>query len=492
MKKNKFFTSILTITLFLLFVGDTGYSYYQHSLMTLEGDLPAIVVPRKEDKRVLEDPLAYHVIVKGEKYSNPNRFFAHWSLKTYFEKTCTLFQHFMDPVESVYFAQTLSKTLIQIMLILLITVFAFGKFAVFDFRFWGAVCLVFPLFQTFGSYRAMAIIDASVTYTFFYALPIIFLIIYFMPLFMKYFWEKKISRYEIIIKILWVPLGIVVCLSGPLNPGIALIIVFLLFIFYLFQHFSTINAKSRLKKIILLIKSIPKDYWYFGLIISILSLYSLYIGSFNNQFENEQIPVKERFAMLPQGIYKTFCSDFCYILLLITIVVNYFLLRFSKAKSSIDLKKLNRVYGWIILFMVFYILLLPFGGYRDYRPLIIRYDTFIPVNLLFFFLFAFSTLSVIKGFSPKKNTVYISLIAVILILLTIRDNATTKPSNLREKQWIYRIAESSQEIIEIDEDITIISWNLFQTPQESDIQSQFMMKFKITETPKYYYHKSFK
>jgi hypothetical protein len=54
-------------------------------------------------------------------------------------------------------------------------------------------------------------------------------------------------------------------------------------------------------------------------------------------------------------------------------------------------KKMIRILMWIGIFTFMYIMLLPFGGYRPYRPRIIRYDTFMPVTIALIYYFGAST-----------------------------------------------------------------------------------------------------
>lgn len=44
------------------------------------------------------------------------------------------------------------------------------------------------------------------------------------------------------------------------------------------------------------------------------------------------------------------------------------------------------LFKWIGVFSLFYILLLPLGGYRDYRPNVLRHDTILPITLSLIFV----------------------------------------------------------------------------------------------------------
>ncbi|NJO91593.1 MAG: hypothetical protein HC831_23490 [Chloroflexia bacterium] len=98
---------------------------------------------------------------------------------------------------------------------------------IFSFEFILAAVLIFPLFQTNGYCRHMGIIDPATTYVFFYALPVALLLLYFAPLFLKIYYNYN-PEWMKYFKILWLPLALIVSLSGPLNPGVSLIIVTLI------------------------------------------------------------------------------------------------------------------------------------------------------------------------------------------------------------------------------------------------------------------------
>lgn len=149
-------------------------------------------------KPLFNSPTGLDVILGDQKYHNPNRFFSHWIYNRYFDSTPFLLQKFTNPIQSIYLTSAISKIIFQILLIYLLSMFITGKRNVFKLDFIIAAVLITPLFQTNGYRSYMGIIDSSITYTFFYAMPFILLMLYFSPfifhhLFLKHIMKKSLQ-----------------------------------------------------------------------------------------------------------------------------------------------------------------------------------------------------------------------------------------------------------------------------------------------------------
>jgi hypothetical protein len=90
-------------------------------------------------------------------------------------------QSFVDPIDSIYLAGALAKIFIQILILTLLSFYITGRQKVLISDFLTAAVLVIPLFQTNGYRSYMGIIDPSITYTFFYALPCAILLLFYLP-----------------------------------------------------------------------------------------------------------------------------------------------------------------------------------------------------------------------------------------------------------------------------------------------------------------------
>ncbi len=109
---------------------------------------------------------------------------------------------------------------------------------------------------------------------------------------------------------------------------------------------------------------------------------------------SDGITLGERYAMLPKGFMNMFVSgNGGFGLLFVLTIANCLIIRHI---SDIEGKPMLSLFHWILLFSAIYIILLPFGGYRPYRPLIIRYDSALPVSCLFIFYYVPSSVFLLK------------------------------------------------------------------------------------------------
>lgn len=72
------------ICLFILFIIDIVFSFYQYYYIPLDGDMAAIIVPASQFQKMMQDPFGMQALINHEMYMGSNRFFAHWTMKLYF------------------------------------------------------------------------------------------------------------------------------------------------------------------------------------------------------------------------------------------------------------------------------------------------------------------------------------------------------------------------------------------------------------------------
>lgn len=148
----------------------------------------------------------------------------------------------------------------------------------------------------------MGIIDPATTYTFFYALPAALLLLYFTPLIMELYHGVQVKGFKYY-KVLWIPLALVCCLSGPLNPGIALVFSLLLLARGLIVNFKASGSGHLPKRFIYSIQEMPRTYYFFIIPVGVFSLYSLYLGRYNSIGQINHMDLAALYAKLPEGIY---------------------------------------------------------------------------------------------------------------------------------------------------------------------------------------------
>jgi len=479
--KKIFYAALLIAVLF-----DVCFSFKQYSRFPLDGDMAGGVVPANDVKKILADPLGISVLLKKEVYPNPNRFFAHWSVYKYFRTMPTFLQNFTSPIDSVYLSCTIAKIITQVLLIFLLAYCASiypntkGKDTLL------AAALITPLFQTEGYNRVIGIIDWSAAYTFFYAVPLIFTILFFLPFYNTYFLNKK-NSFNIFTYLLLILLAIFISLNGPLIPGVAILVCPITLIYYWHTLYKKTEENGVIKKMYISASAIPKPLLFYFSLLSFLSLYSLYLGSFNSLNSSFNLPIYERYIRLAQGVKNLFTEGPAFPLIILMILLNVGIIIWKYNKEP-DFSKVISIPKCFVVFSILYILLLPLGGTRMYRPYIIRFDTIMPVTLGAFFLFSVTALFLLKKITGFYKLIYFAITFAFLFHYMDEDNSLFH-NNIKEKAALEIIAKSPEKIVEIPSDVTVLSWVKITDYTQSDLNATLIQCWGITKEKKLYYQK---
>lgn len=336
----------------------------------------------------MHDPLGLDALLRNEIYANPNRFFAHWTSAEYLLSMPLLLQSFVEPIDSVYLACAIAKILIQILLIYLLAVYISNTGNIFRFDFLLAAILITPLFQTSGFSRYIGVIDQSIIYTFFYALSLAWLMLFFLPFFRSIYYDKK-PAFNLLPKILLALFMIFLSLNGPLVPGVVLIVCPMVLINIWVKNYKELSITPIPKRVLIALKNIPNYLLFYFVGICFFSLYSLYIGRNNALNFGDSISLLERYSRIPYGIYILVIQKLAFPLLFLMIAINVLIIR--KHYRTAEGIKIIKLLKWIGVFAIIYIILLPLGGFRGYRPNIIRYDTIMPITIGLMFAFGFTS-----------------------------------------------------------------------------------------------------
>ena len=485
------FKIILYIALLVFIVFDLSNSFKQYCGATLDGDIAESVLPYAGVQKTLDDPTGIKTIINNDKHLGTNRFFSHYFLyKTLRELPCFL-QNFCEPIESVYLSIAIVKLAMQVLLLFLMSVIVSGKIRLFSLKFIIAAAFLIPFFQTNG--RALSneigIISNSVTYSFFYPLPFIFLLLYYIPLCFELLHNKKIKMNWILI-ILWTVFAIVSCFSGTLNSPVILITNLILFLYIFIKNWKVSENQSFLKRSFSTLKIIPKRIYLFLVPISFLALYSIFLGTYNNAYSEVQLSLKELYLLLPKGILNSFFISVSYSIILFLLLVN-FLIIFFKYKNEPQSKKIIDLYKFFVVFLFLYVLLLPLGGYRPYRPLLLRFDTIMPITILSILTITYGFLFILKKLLIEKWTYYLKIVypalfLMIMVFFTFRDNIVIR--NECEKSSLYIIANSKEDIVILENDCSVVGWETIYNPEDSKPYGELLYLWKITDKPKRYYN----
>lgn len=473
---------ILIIILGLILISDFTYSFLQYYNTPLDGDMAGGIVPEAGVQEIFNDPFGFGIIVNGEKHPNPNRFFAHLFFRDYFQKVPLLFQKVVNPIESVYYSSATIKIIIQILLIYLLSVIISKSKSIFNSKLVIVAVLLTPLFQAYGYSSYMGIIDKSITYTFFYGLPLMLLLL-FLSNFHSYINNNSVKRISPIKIIILVLLTIILPFSGPLIPPIILITTILLFIFYLKKHYNASGYRYLLRNTFI---NIPKDILIFFIPISLLSIYSLLLGTYNSTYQTDVIPIAERYLRLPMGIYFQFTQKIGFPILFVMIASNIFIIK--KYFNNENGQKIINSLKWIGIFSLLWVLLLPLGGYRPYRPNILRFDTVMPITICLFYIYGVSTYFLLENIKKRKY-IYYTVIIVFLIVFVNADKSELN-ENECEKQALMTISNSDKQIVPLKQNCKVISWEPITDYNQSKLNAELLKIWNITDETKLYYNTS--
>jgi hypothetical protein len=470
--------SLIKNHLFLIFagiflIGDFTFSFIQYYNTPLFGDLAGHVLPDNVIQPVFDDPFGYHLLLTGESHSNPNRFFVHWALAAYFQYLPLWLQSFSNPINSVYLTSAVAKLVIQLLFVYLLAFFISGSKNPAKKNFLIAAVIIAPLFQAYGYWSRMGILDKSIVYTFFYALPLVILILFFLPVFNQLMNRRKIT---IVHYFYMVPLIVILPLSGPLVPAVILIVSFLIFL--------NIFIRSEERNPVAFLKSVPNSFYILLIPINLWSLYSLFLGFYNSNYNGEMISLAERFSRLPEGIFSQLFHSLGFPLMLLFIGINTW---YIKRINNYEGKKLIRILIWIGIFAVLYIFLLPFGGYRPYRPKIIRYDTIMPVTVALIYYFGASTYFLINHLKRNNQQRYVATVLLCLLLFTFADMKGIG-RNRCERKAFEKMARSDESIITIPKDCFVLDWQNMNDYRQSEKKAELIYYWRITDKKILFYN----
>jgi hypothetical protein len=278
----------------------------------------------------------------------------------------------------------------------------------------------------------------------------------------------------------WILLAIYLAFGGTLiQPIVLFSLGFSMFIIG-YRFIIANNKTTYLSTIKNQLFTIPKYFIYHGLFFIALCVYSFYIGKFNIENPTEMPTILERYSLLLIGIKSQFTSDIAYLLFFILFSINFIFLQ--KIKETSTKSVILKFIPTLLLFSLLYIVSLPFGGYRSYRPLIIRYDIISPINFLIIFFATYTTWLVLCN---SRNKIYYLLLSIVFILFCIKDKPKFH-SNKWEKQQLRLFASTQQDTLIINRDYNLLLWDCGSSFYATRYNTQIIYKWKISKKPIYY------
>lgn len=473
----------LHISLLILFIIDIVFSFYQYYYIPLDGDLSANIAPSPQFQKMMHDPFGMHALINHEMYMGSNRFFAHWTMKLYFESIPILFQHFTDPITSIYLSCAFAKIITHLLLVILAWYYCLEKPIIKSLHFILFTLIISSFFQTYGFHNTMAIIDTSITYHFFYAWPMCLLMVFYLPFIIR-FYHNKHFQFSPIQQIFSYLLALIMAFNGPLLPAIVTNISFIIAMSLIWACLKNHEKNTFFNYFKLQISLIPKSFIFLYFFTIITSIYSLYIGTFNIENLNLKLSILERYQKLPFGLFKILSENLGWSLFIVFTCTNIYLARKINALSTY---KMNRTIKYIGLFILLYIALLPLGGYREYRPFILRYDTLIPVTLIILMLNGTLIINNLHHINQQYKKYYIGFLVFIVAALNISDSKIPK-NNLCEKNALLNISNSNNDTLRLTNDCTVMSWNKIKKSEALHLNSIFLKNVNVIQKDVIFYH----
>ena len=465
-----------TRVLLILFIFiDLAISFNQYYNTPTDGDLTYIVLPADKYRPVLSDPFGIYAISNNSKHSEANRFFSITTTRAYFKTIPFVAQTMMSPISSIYFSAAVFKLLTQLLIILLLSAIISGGLNLKDDTFILSSLLLSIFFQVGGYGSTMGIIDGAITYTISYTLPVALFLLLLYPLAIKHFHNQDAPLNQFFAVLLSL-IAFVIPFFGNQIPilviSILLLSIFIKF-FYLKQKVNILNIISDKK-----LKA--------GLLLAlIVCLYSFFLSFYNSDRNLLDVSIVERYKKIPIGMFNIVFGKPGLWILILLIFVNTILLKKSgnekSASFSLTLK-------WASVFILIYVLLLPFDGYYEFKPNIIRRDNFLPCILILIFLFVQSSVYLVKQNSNKGkiHKMLAAYMLLVILLFTIADSPSLRKDNC-QRASLEMLSLSDEKITRLSDQCTIASWYIIYDYKDSEVNATVFNYWNITDKPKLYF-----
>jgi len=470
----------LLACLVLAVLADLGFTYAQNLRLTIDGDLAAIVVPRADYAAVLHDPFGLGVLLGNGWYAAPNRFFSHLLMREYCLHVPLALQAVASPITSVYAAMALLNVLVQALLLYVLGWYATGTRRLGSPRLWVAMALLVPFFQTSGYQGQMAIIDNSFTYNFFYAIPVLLLLVLLWPLY-RAGWGGQPLRLSGLHLVAMLLLSVVLALSGPIIGGAVLVLLAGMGLHAARRRWRRPAAER--------LRALPwQAIWVCGW-LGAWCVYSLYIGRHNTENLGVVVPLLQRYELVARGIFDELTMKLGLPLLVLSCLLNARLLR-RAVPAAPEAARIVRVLRWVGWFALVYVALLPLGGYRSYRPLILRHDSILPITIALVAFYALSTSYILKHWSGRPRRWYgLGVLVVAFIFMYADRRLYPRHDNACERRALALLGKvGTQPVVRLPDDCTVMSWETITNPSESLTNAELLAHWGVTKGHKLYYY----
>jgi hypothetical protein len=460
--------------LLIFLLADLGYSFWQYLNFPIDEDLARIVVPDVYYQKVLADPLGISIWQTGEGHQASNRFAAHYSIWAYFRVAPSALQFVLSPIDSLYWSAALFKLLVQLLLLSQLSRYALSIIRAGPLEKLAGLALFLPFFQSMGYQHVFGIIDPSITYTFFYAWPLSLLLVFYWPFYQH--WAKLPHRGMGPLRFLFsLFLAFFLPFSSPLAAPIMLLIAAL----YFFTQARFLARYGFRQKAWSELLAKEKGTLFIFIFSSTVAVYAYLLGSYNTEnFTADALSIGSRYSLMGQGLWRHLTAKLAYPLLLGLLLVNSLILR--KAQVDYSLSILRKMVPYFIVGILLYLVLLPWGGYRSYRPEIVRRDTLLPVLISILLWVGWTSLLVVRILAARRRKGYIAALVTILLIFTLADGPNAQ-LNQCERQGLRFLTKATESPATLPVDCPVLAWAPYEEASHSKWNAYFLYQLGITK-----------
>ncbi|MEZ5046822.1 MAG: hypothetical protein R2831_07495 [Chitinophagaceae bacterium] len=439
----------------------TTFHYYH---LPLDGDLPKIATPILWYEDVIKDPFGTKAITEHIEYGGAGRYMCHISIYLYYHIIPNAIQFVVkDPIVSVFLSNAVLCACLYISFLFLMFRFISVTLQVQTWQKIIIFILSAACIQLNSGYDSIGLIDRSASYIFFYILPLQLLAYYFY-VFYKYY--HKAHPISLLTHITLLLLSIYLAFSGPLIQPI-------LFIFFFMIGLSFILKNQNIKRFFF-----KKEVLFHALVFLGLCIYAFWVSRHNSE-KNESISLVRRYVLMLWGLIVVIKHHIVIFFITAILILNTYLIR-KKTNFKNQFEQLIKIF---IFFSIIYLSLLPLGGYRSYRPYIIRYDTLQPITLFFIFCFIYSCILVLKHYSFKDNEKrnYYALLGIFVIAFSSIDLDIERNLNECQQQNMYTLHQTKDTVINVPRNCNLGTWdpNDLNDPYTLDMLSKLFRHWHV-------------
>ena len=469
----------------LLLALHTGLTYWQHYQLPLDGDLVPTIYPAPWYSPVLHDPFGWTVLTQDAHYAGPNRFFAHASLGWYWKHVPLWLHAVASPISSLYAASALFTAVLQLSIVLGLAAYVYRGGGRGRGGYWLAVILLLPLFQTAGFYEQLGIINWATTYTFFYTLPTAWLLLLLWPFFAASVRAAplRVAWWQAVLLVL---LMVVVSFNGPVGTAAAAVVVAGIGLRWAWLQRQAAARPWPLAGSRLAVGWLSGQALALLGLLAFLSLYSVFIGR-NNAENSHTHTLAELYALLPIGIAKEVVLQPGLPLLLGLLLLNMLLLR--RLPPSAARTRVLAHLRWVGWFAAVFLLLLPLGGYRSYRPYLVRGDSIQPILIGLFYAYAVSSYVLLLQLAGRWRPAYVGAVLAVGVTFAAANLTWRMPRTNECERWsLDQLARAPETEVRLSPYCPVLQWDNQADPHQTELHGLMLQYWGVTDRPKLYYH----